>query len=185
MADTKTEYTPPPDITTSAAWSRMDGQQRYYSTRSSLYQDRYKQIKLTLIVISGAIPIIAFLPWPETARYLVAGAGVLIAVLEGLLLLNRYGEHGITFRRTSEGLKRERALLLAEAGDYAGKKLEERLRLLAERTEALVAEENQQWTQQQMKTLEALANVQAMVQKQLDDTKKLGESKTPAEKTEH
>ena len=100
---------------------------------------------------------------------------MLIAVLEGILLLNRYGEHGITYRRTSEGLKRERALLLAEAGDYAGKDLKERLRLLAERTEALLDEENKQWQQQQAKTLEELANVQARVQKQLEDTKKLAD----------
>lgn len=175
MADNKTEFTPPPEITGSAAWFRLDGQQRYYSARSSIYQDRYKHIKLALIFISATIPIIAFLPWAETARYLVAGSGVLIAVLEGILLLNRYGEHGITYRRTSEGLKRERALLLAEAGDYAGKELKERLRLLAERTEALLDEENKQWQQQQAKTLEELANVQAMVQKHLDDAKKLAE----------
>lgn len=168
MAENKTEFTPPPEITASAAWARLDGQQRYYSTRSSLYQDRYKQIKLTLIVVSASIPILAFLPWLETARYIVAGAGVVIAVLEGLLLLNRYGEHGITFRRTSEGLKRERALLLAGAGDYRDKTREDALRLLAERTEALVAEENKQWIEQQMKTLEALAKTQAWTQEQLD-----------------
>jgi Protein of unknown function (DUF4231) len=167
MADTKIEFTPPPEITGSAAWFRLDGQQRYYSARSSLYQDRYKQIKLGLIFISASIPILAFLPWLETARYVVAGSGVLIAVLEGILLLNRYGEHGITYRRTSEGLKRERALLLAEAGDYAGKDLKERLRLLAERTEALLDEENKQWQQQQAKAMEELAKTQEWTSKQV------------------
>lgn len=167
MADTKIEFTPPPEITGSAAWFRLDGQQRYYSARSSLFQDRYKQIKLALIFISASIPILAFLPWLETARYVVAGSGVLIAVLEGILLLNRYGEHGITYRRTSEGLKRERALLLAEAGDYAGKDLKERLRLLAERTEALLDEENKQWQQQQAKAIEELTRTQEWTSKQV------------------
>lgn len=167
MADNKTEFTPPPEITGSAAWFRLDGQQRYYSARSSLYQDRYKHIKLALIFVSATIPIIAFLPWAETARYLVAGSGVLIAVLEGILLLNRYGEHGITYRRTSEGLKRERALLLAEAGDYAGKELKERLRLLAERTEALLDEENKQWQQQQAKAIEELTKTAEWTSKQV------------------
>lgn len=167
MADTKIEFTPPPEITGSAAWFRLDGQQRYYSARSSLFQDRYKQIKLALIFVSASIPILAFLPWLETARYVVAGSGVLIAVLEGILLLNRYGEHGITYRRTSEGLKRERALLLAEAGDYAGKDLKERLRLLAERTEALLDEENKQWQQQQAKAIEELTRTQEWTSKQV------------------
>ncbi len=167
MADTKIEFTPPPEITGSAAWFRLDGQQRYYSARSSLFQDRYKQIKLALIFVSASIPILAFLPWLETARYVVAGSGVLIAVLEGILLLNRYGEHGTTYRRTSEGLKRERALLLAEAGDYAGKDLKERLRLLAERTEALLDEENKQWQQQQAKAIEELTRTQEWTSKQV------------------
>ena len=149
MADNKTEFTPPPEITGSAAWFRLDGQQRYYSARSSLYQDRYKHIKLALIFVSATIPIIAFLPWADTARYLVAGSGVLIAVLEGILLLNRYGEHGITYRRTSEGLKRERALLLAE------------------RTEALLDEENKQWQQQQAKAIEELTKTAEWTSKQV------------------
>ena len=92
---------------------------------------------------------------------------MLIAVLEGILLLNRYGEHGITYRRTSEGLKRERALLLAEAGDYAGKDLKERLRLLAERTEALLDEENKQWQQQQAKAIEELTKTAEWTSKQV------------------
>lgn len=167
MAETKTDYAPPQDIAESAAWSRLQGQQAYYSKNATEHQTLYRRIKLALIVVSAAIPILAFAPFGEATKFIVGGAGVLIAVLEGLLLLNRYGENGVTYRRTSEGLKRERALLLAGAGEYRGLSLDDRLRLLAEKTEALIADENQQWTQQQLKTLEALAKTQAFVKEPL------------------
>jgi Protein of unknown function (DUF4231) len=173
MADTPAEYTPPPEITGTAAWNRMQGQQKYYSSEANDHQTKYRRIKLLLIVVSAAIPILAFLPIGDASKFIVGGAGVLIAVLEGLLLLHRYGETGITYRRTSEGLKRERALFLAGAGDYRTLTRDDALRLLAERTENLVAEENKQWVEQQMKTLEALAKAQAFAQEQREATQKL------------
>jgi hypothetical protein len=173
MSDPKTEYVPPPAIAESAAWNRLQSQQKYYSSEASDHQSKYRNIKLLLIVVSAAIPIIAFLPIGDAAKFVVGGAGVVIAVLEGLLLLHRYGETGVTYRRTSEGLKRERALFLAGAGDYRALSLDDALRLLAERTEAQVSEENKQWTEQQMKTLEALAKTQAWTQEQLEAAAKL------------
>lgn len=167
MAESKTEFTPPAEIAQSAAWSRLDGQQRYFSANASSAQQVYRRIKLLLIVISAAIPILAFAPLPgDAAKFVVGFAGVAIAVLEGVLLLNRYGENGVTYRRTSEGLKRERALLLAGAGDYRGLSTDDALRLLAERTEALVAEENRQWVEAQLKTLEALAKTKEFAREQ-------------------
>jgi len=173
MSDPKTEYVPPPEIAAAAAWNRLQGQQKYYSSEASDHQTKYRNIKLLLILVSASIPILAFLPGSDAPKYIVAGAGVVIAVLEGLLLLHRYGETGVTYRRTSEGLKRERALFLAGAGDYRGLATDDALRLLAEHTEALVAEENKQWTEQQMKTLEALAKTQAWAQEQLEAVAKL------------
>jgi hypothetical protein len=167
MAESKPEFSPPADIAASAAWSRLDGQQRYYSSNASGAQQKYRRIKLLLIVISAAIPILAFAPLPgDLPKFIVGVAGVTIAVLEGLLLLNRYGENSVTYRRTSEGLKRERALLLAGAGDYRGLGTDDALRLLAERTEALVAEENRQWVETQLKTLEALAKTKEFAREQ-------------------
>ena len=160
MADTA--YTPPPEIAASAAWHRLEEQLAYYSGRASRYQTHYKRIKLSLIDLSAAIPILAFLPESPITRYVVAGSGVVIAVLEGVLLLNQYSQLWIKYRRTAEGLKREQALLLAAAGDYQDKAAPEALRLLAERTEALVAEENQQWVEVQSN---ALAQVQELAEK--------------------
>lgn len=153
----ETAFTPPPEIADTAAWHRLQSQRSYYSKRAGDYQKRYKLIKLALITLSGAIPIVAFLPEVVEPRYIVAAIGVVIAVLEGVLLLNQYSQLWIKYRRTAEGLKREEALLLADAGDYKALPRADALRLLAERTETLVSEENAQWAELQAK---AVAQVQ-------------------------
>jgi len=168
MGETKKAFEPPAEIGASAAWDRLEEQLDYYGARASRYQAGYKRIKLALIAVSAAIPILAFAPLGEATRYVVAAAGVAIALLEGLLLLNQYGELWVKYRHTAEGLKRERSLLLAGAGDYRDKPAVEALRLLAERTEAIIAQENQQWTEAQSKALAALAKTQDWTQEQLD-----------------
>lgn len=167
MAAPNTDFVPPPEIAASAAWSRLDDQQRFFSARADRAQDLYRRTKLALIVLSAAIPILVFVPLPgESGKLVVATMGVAIAVLEGMLLLGRYGENGVIYRRTCENLKRERALLLAGAGEYRHLGTADALCLLAERTEALLAEENRQWVEAQLKTLQSLASTRAFVREQ-------------------
>jgi Protein of unknown function (DUF4231) len=166
MANPEQDFIPPAEISAHPAWARLEGQRAYYSRRAGEYQDRYKHIKLALIGVAAAIPILAFMPFGEITRFVVALAGVLIAVLEGVLLLNQYGTLWVKYRSTAEGLKRERWLLLSQAGDYKGKTDHEALSLLAERVEALIETEHREWTEQQKKALEALADAQAWVASQ-------------------
>ncbi len=161
------EFKPPPEIASSAAWVRLQDQLTYFDTKAGRYQTLYKRIKLLLIAISAAIPIVAFLPLEGLTRYLVAGAGVAIALLEGLLLLNDYAKLWVKYRATAEGLQRERWLLLSGAGDYRDKPVADALRLLAERTEALLADENRQWVETRLKTVEALADTQAFTKERI------------------
>lgn len=163
MSNPEQDHVVPKAISDHPAWARLEGQRAYYSQRAGEYQDRYKQIKLTLIGLAAAIPVLAFLPVPEFTKYLVALAGVAIAVLEGVLLLNQYGTLWVKYRSTAESLKRERWLLLSMAGDYRGKPEAEALSLLAERVEALIEAEHREWTEQQKKALEALADTKAWV----------------------
>ncbi len=172
MAEDSKGFKPPPEIDSSAAWDRLEDQLKYYSGKSGHCQTMYKRIKLAQITISAAIPILVFMPLGDAAKFIVAGAGVVIALLEGLLLLNQYPELWVKYRATAEGLKRERSLLLAGAGDYRDKSTADALRLLAERTETLIAEENRQWTETQQKALQALVDAQAFVKSQMDATAK-------------
>ncbi len=162
------EFKPPPEILSSPAWVRLQDQLGYFNSKAVSYQAQYKRIKLLLIAISAAIPILAFLPLGDLSRYVVAAAGVAIALLEGLLLLNDYGKLWVKYRANAESLQRERWLLLSGAGDYRDKPPADALRLLAERTESLLADENRQWVETRLKAVEELANSQAFTKERME-----------------
>lgn len=171
MSSPEQDYQVPQAVSSHPAWARLEDQRAYYDGKAAAYQSRYKQIKLGLIGLSAGIPLIVFLPG-EAFKYVVAAVGVVIAMLEGLLLLNQYGPLWLKYRSTAEGLKRERWLLLAHAGGYAGKSDEEALRQLAEKVESLLEAENREWSGEQKNVLETLAKMQALVQASLHETRK-------------
>jgi len=146
----------PANIVNHPAWRRLESQHKYYSDRADECQASYKLAKLFLIGLAAALPLLALLPGEEH-RYLVAAAGIAIAVLEGLLLLNQYGPLWVQYRSTAEKLQRERWLLLSGAGDYRGLPEADALRLLAERIEALMDGEHGAWAEAQNKILAQLA----------------------------
>ncbi len=166
----ESDYVVPAEIAGHPAWFRLEGQRTYYSSNAAKYQTHYRRIKIALITLAAVIPVMVFIPG-DPSRFLVAAAGVAIAVLEGWLLLNQYGPLWVKYRTTAESLKRERWLLLSGAGDYKGLAVDSRMGLLAERTEALLAEEHQAWTEAQKKALEELAKTKEWVQKQADEAK--------------
>ena len=69
--------------------------------------------------------------------------GALIAVTEGVQQLFQFHERWINYRSTTEALKHHKYLYLSHAGPYTGA---DRERVLAEQVEALVSQENMQWT---------------------------------------
>jgi hypothetical protein len=171
-------YAVPQAISAHPSWVRLEEQRRFFSSKARTYQSHYKRIKLCLIGLAAGIPLIVFLP-ADGSRYVVAAAGVAIAVLEGLLLLNQYGPLWVKYRSTAEGLNRERWLLLARAGDYAGKPDDEALRQLAERVEAILDTERQEWATRQSQVLEHLAKTQAFVQAHQDETARRAAATAP------
>ena len=138
------------------SWQRLEEQCRYYSMRASQCQAAHKRAQLGSIGLAAAIPMLAFLPG-EAARYAVALAGVAIAMLEGLLLVNQYATLWLRYRGTAESLMRERALLLAGAGEYRGLPEPEALRTMAERVEVLLEVEHRGWTEEQKQALAQLS----------------------------
>ncbi len=166
----ESDYVVPAEIAGHPAWFRLEGQRTYYSSNAAKYQTHYRRIKIALITLAAVIPVLVFIPG-DPSRFVVAAAGVAIAVLEGWLLLNQYGPLWVKYRTTAESLKRERWLLLSGAGDYKGLAVEARMGLLAERVEALLAEEQQAWTEAQKKALEELAKTKEWVQKQAAEAK--------------
>ena len=126
----------PPDDPT---WNRLEDQLTWYSTSSRKNQRYYKWLKLLEIAIAASLPVVTAVHSPV---WVTGGLAALIVILEGVQHIYQFQEHWITYRSTAEALKRERYLYLAGAGPYAGG---DRHRILAERLEGVISQENAGW----------------------------------------
>jgi len=136
---------------------RLDEQAGWYSRKSKRAQRIYKSFKVVEIVAAALIPFLAGRKF-DYHDGVIGGLGVLITILEGILQLNQYQRIWAVYRATSEALTHEKYLYLAKAGSYAVADTDA-ARLLAERIEAIMSQENTKWvslqSQQNQKTDEA------------------------------
>jgi hypothetical protein len=134
----------PDEVSAHPGWQRLEDQRIWYGEKSAHNQRRYLHIKVTQIVLASAIPLLALIE-ASWGRWLTAGAGAVIAVLEALQQLNQYSRLWIEYRAMAERLKREKYLFLAGTGPYQGLDMEARLATLAMRVEDLVSTEHERW----------------------------------------
>ena len=130
---------------------RLEDQIAWYDHKSQKSQRAFKFIKVVEILAAAMIPFLASFDVPQ-ARWVTAGLGVTITILEGLIQLNQYQQHWIAYRSTCESLKHEKYIFLAHASPYADSPNPRAL--LAERVESLVSQEHAKWVaaQQQDKS---------------------------------
>jgi Protein of unknown function (DUF4231) len=125
---------------------RLDHQIGWYEERSGWNQLRYRSLKIAVIVVAASIPVLSSLTPDAVPRWVLGALGALVAVIEGIQQVFQFHANWIAYRATSEELKREKFLYLANAGPYA---FAESDVLLAERIEALMTQENVKWVASQ------------------------------------
>ena len=123
------------------AVQRLEDQLGWYDRKSAAAQRAYKRVKTGELVVAAAVPVVAGV---GAAPLLTAALAAVVVVAEGILQLNGWQANWTLYRATAEALTREKYLHLSQAGPYAG---EDRDRVLAERVEALVAQEQASWTE--------------------------------------
>ncbi|MDQ8204286.1 DUF4231 domain-containing protein [Pelagicoccus sp. SDUM812003] len=124
---------------------RLDGQIRWYSSKSQAAQKSYRLIRRTEIVVAAMIPFLA--AFTDMGRIVPVAIGVLgaaIVVLASLQNLGNYNEKWVEYRSTCEALKQEKYRFLTNSKPYDQ---DDSLPELVERVERLVASENTHWTQ--------------------------------------
>ena len=138
----------PPDV----ALERLEDQLKWYDKESARGKTMFKRLKTATLAISVSIPLNAALAtrYPAVVGVITGMMGASIALLEGIQQLNQYQQNWITYRSTAEALKHEKFLFLSSAGPYAAASNPNAI--LAERTEALVSQENAKWTSAQEQT---------------------------------
>lgn len=130
---------------------RVDDQIAWYEKKSKFNQDRYKLLKIIVIILSVSIPFLTGLINSETdiLKIVVGVAGVIIAGVESILFLNKYQDLWLKYRLTAELLKREKIIFATQSGIYENKS--NAFKLFVNRAEAIMSEENSAWLESQLK----------------------------------
>lgn len=122
---------------------RLEDQINWYDKKSGRMQKYYKRLKGTEIVLAALIPIITGLASNHSwLLILIAILGSGIAVVEGILNINKYHENWIEYRSICEILKQEKYMFLTQTGVY---KSDQAFPLLVERVESIISKENISW----------------------------------------
>ena len=123
----------------------LDGQREWYSKGARKQKRRYLAFAICVIVLGALISLLQVL---DTAhwwvRHLTGALGAAVAISRAVDALLRPGETWQAYRKASEGMKREYRLYLNNADVYAAAEDEaSAYRLLVERVETIIAEEQQ------------------------------------------
>jgi len=129
---------------------RLDNQQAWYSSNSQKNQRWHKRLQFLQILSAACIPFMATLISDQsTLNITTGGLGVLIAVITGTSALCKFDEKWIKYRTTAESLKHEKVLYETRVEPYDGT---ESFSILVLRVEALISQENRDWSQYINKT---------------------------------
>ena len=126
------------------AWLRLETLIAWYVYRSDFSKKWYKALKLFQITLATMIPVISHLEM-ESAKWIIAIFGALIAIFESIQYINQYEFRWVTRHSMAENLKHEKFLFLSAAGPYKGLGEDKSLVLLAERVEGIVSSEKISW----------------------------------------
>jgi hypothetical protein len=128
----------------------LDGQREWYDKNAGKQKRRYLAFAICVIVLGALISLLQVLETVPWVRHLTAALAVTISRAVDTLL--RPGETWQAYRKAAEGMKREYRLYLHNADAYAAAEDEaSAYRLLAERVETIIAEEQQLFWQSQAK----------------------------------
>ncbi|GMG78150.1 MULTISPECIES: DUF4231 domain-containing protein [Bacillus] len=129
---------------------RLEGQIEWYDKKSLQHQKNYRVMKIIIIILAPSIPILSVLTklnsiWITLS---IALAGGIITMLEGFLSLGKHQENYIEYRRICETLKHEKYQYYTKTGVYSEGDI---FKLLVERTESIISQENINWANMQNK----------------------------------
>jgi hypothetical protein len=125
----------------------LSNQRKWYSKRASAHKKYANRLSLTVIACGAFTTfVVAIKPIMTNVNWdlVIAGLGVTVALVQGILRIWRHDETWIEYRKASELMKRERRLFVNAAGQYTGSTDEgPSYRHFVEAVEQIIAEEQQ------------------------------------------
>ena len=125
---------------------RLQTQIDWYSKKSRLNKRVFLTLSAIEIIAASSIPfLVGYIgddkPW---VRLLVGFIGVLVAVITGIMALNKSQELWIEYRTTCELLKHQKYLFVTGTKPYDG---DNAFNILVENVENLISKEHSKWSQ--------------------------------------
>lgn len=114
-------------------------QKDYHSKKAGQFKQRYQITQILIVVGSVSVPVLLGISvMPTIVPTLIS---LMVAVLTGLEGISKNGENWVTYRRTSEQLKREQRAYLTRTAEY--KDVENPFDVFVTRVEAILSQQNQ------------------------------------------
>ena len=125
---------------------RLDDQIQWYDRKSIASQRWYKRLRLIEIILASTIPFLVGYITPEfpKMKFAVGVGSVLIAVISGILALQKFQENWIEYRTTCETLKHHKYRYLTGVEPYSG---DDAFQRLVDNVEGLISRENTNWAE--------------------------------------
>lgn len=129
----------------------LDGQREWYSKGARKQKRRYLAFAICVIILGALISLLQVLE-ADWVPHLTAALDAAVSISRAVDTLLRPSETWQAYRKAAEGMKREYRLYLNNADAYATAEDEaSAYRLLVERVETIIAEEQQLFWQSQTK----------------------------------
>ena len=127
---------------------RVKDQEEWMERKSGSSKRSFQSGKLIVIILSVSIPLlVTLLDQHAYIKYIIAGVGVLIAAVEGILSLYDFQNNWISYRQTLEALKREKFFFATKSSVY---KADKSFQFFVERIETILTVENKNWSESTM-----------------------------------
>ena len=125
---------------------RLEDQISWYDAKSVRAQRSFKSLRLTEIIAAASIPLLSGFVDPERpyVTVIMGLLGALVAVIAAVLGLYQHERNWVDYRTTCEALKWEKYLFMTGTAPF-GQQPEANYRLLVQRVEGLLSEENTKW----------------------------------------
>ena len=92
---------------------RLEDQINWYDSKSSANQKMFKRLRILEIAFASFIPLLSgFIDKNCLIPWIVGLLGVAVAIIAGLLNINKYYENWSKYRNTAETLKHQKFLYL-------------------------------------------------------------------------
>jgi heat shock protein HspQ len=122
----------------------LENQRDWYSAKAGTQKGRHLFFAVSVIVLGAVISCLQAIEAAAWVRYLTAALGASVSVFRAVDTLLHPGETWQGYRKASENMQREYRLYINNADVYADASDEEAAyRLLVERVETVLAEEQQ------------------------------------------